>query len=338
MPLPLVLLAVGVAAAGIKKGYQAHKKNSEAKELISQAHGIFNQAQEELNETRKETEKVFVNLGQLRLNVWGRQLGRFVELFSQLRNVELTGEAVACELGPMPITPNELAQMRDLSLRAIERTRGGVMATGAGALAGMAAYGGTMMLASASTGTAITALSGVAATNATLAWLGGGSLATGGMGMAGGMVVLGGICLAPALLLGSILYGSKARGNFAKAQGTMAQARRDVEEMHLAKSVLHGIKKVASEFCSLIHGLESHMTLALDKLEYGIGFGTNYSQYKEPQRLLVHLSVEFAQVMKLLLETPLLEPDGAPRQDYHSAFEQGHKLLESSQKEATKGT
>ncbi len=47
------------------------------------------------------------------------------------------------------------------------------------------------VLGTASTGTAISALSGVAATNAALAWLGGGTLAAGGAGMAGGSLVLG---------------------------------------------------------------------------------------------------------------------------------------------------
>lgn len=42
----------------------------------------------------------------------------------------------------------------------------------------------------ASTGTAISALSGAAATNAALAWLGGGALATGGAGMAAGQALL----------------------------------------------------------------------------------------------------------------------------------------------------
>lgn len=43
------------------------------------------------------------------------------------------------------------------------------------------------MFASASTGTAISTLAGAAATNATLAWFGGGSLVADGWGMAGGM-------------------------------------------------------------------------------------------------------------------------------------------------------
>ncbi|MEL4241581.1 hypothetical protein [Shewanella xiamenensis] len=61
----------------------------------------------------------------------------------------------------------------------------------------LGAWGLVSLIGSASTGTAISSLSGVAATNATLAWFGGGSLATGGAGMAGGFWVLGGIVAAP---------------------------------------------------------------------------------------------------------------------------------------------
>lgn len=88
----------------------------------------------------------------------------------------------------------------------------------AGALggAGLAAFGPTaamsvaMTFGTASTGTAIASLSGVAATNAALAWLGGGALAAGGGGMAAGQTILalagpvgwviGGVSLAGSLL------------------------------------------------------------------------------------------------------------------------------------------
>ena len=39
---------------------------------------------------------------------------------------------------------------------------------------------------------AISSLSGIAATNATLAWIGGGSLASGGLGVLGGTIILTG--------------------------------------------------------------------------------------------------------------------------------------------------
>lgn len=68
-----------------------------------------------------------------------------------------------------------------------------------------------MALGTASTGTAIGGLSGVAATNATLAWLGGGSLAAGGGGMALGSMVLGGIIAGPALLIAGGIFGAKSK-------------------------------------------------------------------------------------------------------------------------------
>jgi membrane protein implicated in regulation of membrane protease activity len=90
------------------------------------------------------------------------------------------------------------------SLKQINKFNSGFnssLKTGFGGLVGgstaLGAWGLVSLIGSASTGTAITSLSGIAATNATLAWFGGGSLATGGAGMAGGLWVLGGIVAAP---------------------------------------------------------------------------------------------------------------------------------------------
>ena len=72
------------------------------------------------------------------------------------------------------------------------------------AVGGAAAYGTFLAVASlgtASTGAAIAGLSGVVASNAALALLGGGTLAAGGAGVAGGTALLVGIVAAPALLL-----------------------------------------------------------------------------------------------------------------------------------------
>lgn len=69
----------------------------------------------------------------------------------------------------------------------------GLIGAGGGAVA---ATGTTVLVSSyatAGTGTAISSLSGAAASNATLAWLGGGTAASGGGGVAAGTAVLGGI-------------------------------------------------------------------------------------------------------------------------------------------------
>lgn len=87
------------------------------------------------------------------------------------------------------------------------------VATGAGAGAAMAAGSWSLvaLIGSASTGTAISTLSGVAATNATLAWFGGGALAAGGAGMAGGTLVLGGVALAPVVAVAAWQARSKTK-------------------------------------------------------------------------------------------------------------------------------
>ena len=81
-----------------------------------------------------------------------------------------------------------------------------------GSLAGMAAGAGTMALVvaygTASTGTAIASLSGVAATNASLAFLGGGAVSAGGGGMVAGAAVLGGIVTITAVAVTTVIVVS----------------------------------------------------------------------------------------------------------------------------------
>jgi hypothetical protein len=79
---------------------------------------------------------------------------------------------------------------------------GGSLAVGSWAVVGA--------IGSASTGAAISGLSGAAATNATLAWFGGGTLAAGGAGISGGMAVLGGIVAVPLVAIASYSTHKKA--------------------------------------------------------------------------------------------------------------------------------
>ncbi len=70
-----------------------------------------------------------------------------------------------------------------------------------GAAVGVGSWGLVSAFGTASTGTAIGTLSGIAAHNAALAWFGGGALAAGGGGMAAGSFVFGGMIAIPALLV-----------------------------------------------------------------------------------------------------------------------------------------
>ena len=126
-----------------------------------------------------------------------------------IHNIDFQRDAID-DAFQLDVNQTDMLSIEEAALRMTEVVGGGVTALGAGGLAGLAAYGSVGFLASASTGTAIASLSGAAATNATLAWLGGGALSAGGLGMAGGAYVLGSIEAGSVLAIGGMMLASKA--------------------------------------------------------------------------------------------------------------------------------
>ncbi len=97
-------------------------------------------------------------------------------------------------------------------------------------LAAYGAYTGVGMLASTAGGVAIAELSGVAATNVTLAWLGGGALSVGGFGMVGGMVVLGGLVAGPALAIFGAVSADEMEEKLEKAKAYSLKLKKPLKK------------------------------------------------------------------------------------------------------------
>ena len=84
----------------------------------------------------------------------------------------------------------------------------GIAATVTGTIASYAILQTAMLVGTASTGTAISTLSGAVATKAAMAWLGGGAVSAGGFGMTGGAIVLsGGTLVFVVAVTAAISYG-----------------------------------------------------------------------------------------------------------------------------------
>lgn len=274
----------------------------------------------------RETCKVQLErLGRLKLKTWDRELGRFCLLFERLRNVEVVGDPRADQIA---WSDEELAEMKSLSGYASEVMSGGMTAVGSGALVGLASYGGATMFATASTGTAIGSLSGVAATNATLAWFGGGALSAGGLGMAGGMAVLGGIVAGPVLAVGGMVLAAKARENLAKAQTNHALAKEQGSAMDLASTKVRGIRRIADQFTEVISVAVERATSLLNELAITIAsHGTDFAKYSDAAKRDVYLAVQFVQCLKALLEAPILTKNGDLNEEHQRALERGHAFL-----------
>ena len=336
MPLPLLPIGIAVVLGlfGAKKGYDAYSDNEEAESLNREAKDIFDKDKKRLKTARTRCTKELEALGQLKFEIWDRQIGRYVSLMEQLVNYRLTGASKTDRLGSKD-SKAELAQMKELSDLAAEVVGGGTAAIGTGALVGMASYGGATMFATASTGTAISSLSGAAATNATLAWFGGGSIASGGLGIAGGTAVLGGLVAGPVLAVGGMVLAAKARENLAAARSNYAQAEKAASEMRAAASIVNGIHKVAGQFREVLTRLDERTTPILDAFEAALkkhDLGTrrtNFEKLAEADKRKVHLARAFALGLRSVLEAPLLTKDGALTKTYPKALESGRSLLNS---------
>lgn len=122
------------------------------------------------------------------------------------------------------------------------------LAAGVGGAAGGAIALGSWALVTtfgtASTGAAIGGLTGVALTNATFAWFGGGALAAGGAGMAGGMAVLGGIVAVPMVAFAAYSTHSKAN----EIEEASVKLRKHTVDVRKSTAELVPISKAVSDW------------------------------------------------------------------------------------------
>ena len=132
---------------------------------------------------------------------------------------------------------------------------GGLGGAAVGTAGGFAAAGATtaavMALGTASTGAAIGSLSGVAATNATLAVLGGGALAAGGGGMALGTTILGATTLGVGLLVGGVIFNVTGSKLSDKADEAYRQMKKAEEKINKACGYLNELASTGKDILRL---------------------------------------------------------------------------------------
>lgn len=229
MPLPLILGAAAIITAGYgaKKGYDGYKKHSEADEIVKDAQARYDRKKNSFNEQEKETSLSLEILGKKELEI-GQSIGEFKTLADQLLKKLNAGRTNKLTIN---IPKHKLQEIENYTYTAVGVLGTAAGAGAAGAAAGFAIYGGVMALGAASTGTAISALSGAAATKATLAAIGGGSLASGGLGIAGGTAILGAAVAAPVLAIAGWAYDSHGDEALKNARKANDEVKLAVEKM-----------------------------------------------------------------------------------------------------------
>ncbi|MFI1064534.1 MULTISPECIES: hypothetical protein [Streptomyces] len=150
-------------------------------------------------------------------------------------------------------------------------TAGGAAGAAVGGAAAYGAFTAAALFGSASTGTAISTLSGVAATNATLALLGGGTLAAGGAGMAGGILLLTGMVAAPAAALAAAgFYVLRRRRNKKEEERLRTEVEAAEAALDQSQQGFDAMIEVLLRAPDIMEYVSVHGTHALEKWRAGL--------------------------------------------------------------------
>jgi len=333
MPIPFAFIAIGAGAAalGIGKGVKAGIDQKDAHDTNVQAQTLVDSATERALISRNNSGKAIENLGRKKVWILDNGIESFIRLFEQLHNVELRESAGLDELRRFRIDDKSFGELKQMSTMASSIVGGLVSGAAAGALTAIGAYGGAMTLgACATTGTAIASLSGAAATNATLAFLGGGALSIGGLGMAGGTMVLGGLVAGPALAIMGFVIGAKASANKDAAYSNLAKAHKYEEEVKTVQILCKAIRMRASMFERLLIKLDAILEPLLESLDQVIQTsGTDFSKYDKNEKAIVAANLSLVKAIKAVLDTPILTENGNLTDESNQIIEPIQKVINS---------
>lgn len=302
MSISILLLGASAlaGAAGVggiaKGGSQVLKANSTMKELQVQ----HQQNLVRLEKRNKECVRDMDKLGRKELEIL-KSFQEFSTVFEKIKN---RPEFAKIQKQGICLPQYDGEELKKASVGA-NTILGGLGGAAAGTAGGFAASGAAtavvMALGTASTGVPIASLSGAAATNATLAALGGGSLAAGGGGMALGTTVLGAATLGVGLLIGGVIFGitgGKISSDAKKAQKEIEKETQQTEEIC---NYLLDLQGTANRYGRKLDEVDSMYHEHMEKLKWMVVMQgrADWDWYTEPEKQLVNNT---ALLVKLLYD------------------------------------
>ncbi|QBK77605.1 hypothetical protein QK342_15290 [Myroides odoratimimus] len=296
MPLPII---IGIAAAvaggtGVGLGIHGGVKMKKANDKLKLAQEENNKNLERLEQANTAACAEMDELGKNEMRVLAN-FKEFSDLFERIHN---RPDFKDIKIGGVEIPEFKGSEIKDASVGASILV-GGLGGAALGTAGGFAASGATtaavMALGTASTGTAISTLSGVAATNATLAALGGGPLAAGGGGMALGATVLGAATLGVGLLVGGVIFSLTGSAISGKAEKAMEQMKENEVKINEIYHYLLDLKNTAVKYNSTLLNLESLYIVQLRKMRRIVNSSyekfVNWEDLSKDEQLIIENTV-----------------------------------------------
>lgn len=314
MPIPLLFIGlVAVSSAtGLGSTIKAGIDQNRAKSINQNSEQRIDGSANRLENLRKQCGTALEVLGHEKIFVLNGSVNAFLTSFRKIKNVDFTQSAGLLELHKLHIDQKSFDALEKMGDFASAVAKGSLAGIAGGTIAAYGAYSAAATLATASTGTAIGTLSGAAATNATLAFFGGGSLAAGGMGMLAGTAILGGLVAGPALLVLGMITGAKAGKKYENAKSHAAEADVICEQFEAGSEQCIAIRRRTYMFYSLLARLDAYFMPLIHSMEEIIRTeGVDYSIYSMESKRTIAKVASIAVTIKSILDTPILSDNGS---------------------------
>ena len=267
----------------------------------------YHEERGKLEKTQNSTNKKLEELGELKVKAWGEGYPRFCEMYSKVKLPPNSKGEVALE-GNLSLTPEDLREIKALGIGIKEAVQTGAAGYVAGSLVGLAAQSGAASMAVfASTGTAISSLSGAAATNATLAQLGGGALSVGGLGMAGGQAAMVGLTAAPLLMVEGILFNVKGNKVLDSAYDIKWEADKAVGTMKSMESELRKLSRLSQKVQDELQQLYDVYLRLIVQAERTVERTTEYINFTAAEKMNFQKTCLAIKLISVLSKQDLLD-------------------------------
>lgn len=292
MPVPIIVIGIGVVAGltGVGTGIKGGVDSVHASKTLKSA----KLKNEELNRKFEASSSAAVKsmdvVGQLQLET----LASFESFSDAIEKIQNRPEFKEYKKDNIEIPKYNFEEIRRVAVGA-NIAMGTLSGAAAGTAGGFAAAGATTAAVAAigvaSTGTAISTLHGIAATNAILAALGGGAISAGGGGIALGTIVLGVASAGIGLLIGGTVFAATGGAVNEKAKLVEKQVELNEKQINYLCAHFKELNDYSQKYYIALNEAQEIYHIHLDRLTEIVDKKTDWNKFSDSEKLTVQNTV-----------------------------------------------
>lgn len=328
MPIPFLLAGLGVAAGVLGAGghLSAKETNEKAQRISREAQEMYDEEKQRLVNAQNYTEKALLSLGYEKKNTLDGSMKQFLNSYDKIKHINVKDSIGLDELEKFSIDPQGAISMQKMTDIYANSMKSGATGAAAGAVVALAASGSLSVV----TGGLATAGSALLAGEVSAA----AGIAGSALSFGAAMTPLAAVA-APVILFTGISASIKADENLEKANTMYAQAEAACEQMKISEVLCEGITDRSNMFKDVLIELNkmfSECTVLLDQVvrkKEGRFFKKKITSadFSENDLKLIAVSRSLAGAVKAIIDTPILDNEGALSESSWDTYSETERLL-----------